>query len=279
MTIIKWGHRLWYINEFSIDYSSPFMSASRMGRLMNEWASRVETLTDDQSVLLPFSLAKPYGKAFLAWQRKDEVTLELLDLDCSRFAENTMDWFTFLLEATPVPDSQREFGHYDRKDLIWGLNRFKGRIVKMLEDLTEQDLLTHPLWAWDMADEDEADITPVQSEKDQGDPKRSLAIRTEFLCNNGRRLTGYLTPFDTTEIRFLQPTLVVGLQQYPFYYGICRPEKDNILSIAEVVGENGFPIQYRTSESLFVQTVAGKLDGLYYRDDDSNEIKCLPIGS
>jgi hypothetical protein len=143
------------------------------------------------------------------------------------------------------------------------------RIRKQVYELTPTDLVQFPVWEWcldeeGIAGQDEATVRPVASPQD-ANPWPGI-VAAEFTFADGGTLTGYLTPFPSSDASpgDVHPVVVTEEGQVAFWLGTLTPEPAWVAECYRILGRSAddvFPVQFRSIAPTTVGVTVGSING------------------
>lgn len=145
---------------------------------------------------------------------------------------------------------------------------------KQIYDITEEDIKNYPLWIFPMDDSVDDDFTIARPVIEESAVNLSLPmiIRTKFIDKRKMEYYGYIY-WDTDEkIEFLKPVLYSGEFCITFWNGKendTNELRDYMKEIEKEIGDNIFPFEFISEEIYGLRSIKGKLNGLYYLDDEN----------
>jgi hypothetical protein len=146
-------------------------------------------------------------------------------------------------------------------------------VSKQVNDLAAQDLERHPIWVFpmDQSVEDEASVRPVEHDEIVPDGMVTI-VRCIFRDQSGRQMFGYVYPRHRDDVDERLPVAWCGSLCITFWNGMREPSPSYV---ATVVSANlQWPLSYQTDTER-APACAGKLDGLYYLQED--RVRCIPV--
>ena len=157
------------------------------------------------------------------------------------------------------------------------------KIRKQIDELTIEDLQSHPVWEFALDEEleagqDEATVRPYLASGPVDPGTGVFAVRTQFTLRDGSPFLGYLTPpVEEVPLPFAyaeddgsstrQPAIVTPLGQVNFWFGWFPPGADTLAEAYRRLGKSTdkvFPIHYRTDVDLTSGVVDGQLKGFLF---------------
>jgi hypothetical protein len=160
------------------------------------------------------------------------------------------------------------------------------RIRKQVYNLTLKDLERFPVWVFALDEEctpgqDEATVRPWEGTL-PFDPREGLNIvRSNFWLADGTHAIGYLgaqVPI-FSEIGHINPTMVTPRSQVWFWFGVQRPESEQIREAYELLGKDRsqvFPLRYESAIEITTGPVSGVINGfLHFRSINHNTIESV----
>lgn len=145
---------------------------------------------------------------------------------------------------------------------------------KQVYDLTLEDLDAYNIWVFPMDEtvRNEASVRPLLADEAVGE--RQAIVKTCFVGSEGSEYVGYIYWANSNEVRYLQPVLFVRNEYYiTFWNGMEVPSWDDGPSEVKAL-KKVLPISYSSETHDDLPSVAGLLEGLYYRDRDK-KICCV----
>jgi hypothetical protein len=152
------------------------------------------------------------------------------------------------------------------------------KIRRQVYELTASDLSRFP--AWEFAsdeegdpDQDEATVRPyAQLPVDLRNG--TLIVRARFSLSDGSHMYGYIYTVSSNEawgVDFVQPVIVIGENQVPFWSGMRPPSTERIERLLGVLGktkEQVFPLTYESDvEMMDGRPLSGTVMGFSYYTD------------
>jgi len=151
--------------------------------------------------------------------------------------------------------------------------------MKPVYELTIEDIKNDPIWEF-VSDEtiENIDESFVQISPDNKilSKDKIYVVRAEFHLPSGDVLTGYVTPSETNDFGYIQPTIITQKGQVNFWCGMDKPTEitiDGNYQIIAIPKEKIFPVTFKAvipTPGLFTK---GALEGFYYSPNpDDNKI-------
>lgn len=139
---------------------------------------------------------------------------------------------------------------------------------KQVYELSVDDLASYGVWYFPMDEsvEDELTVRPLAEKVVCADAQ--IIVRTKFVGVDGSSYLGYLYWDGSGAVEYLKP--VVFLEDgssVPFWNGMVKPSWDDYSERAQGVRAI-FPISYVSEPLLDLSEISGRLEGLYYLDED-----------
>lgn len=137
---------------------------------------------------------------------------------------------------------------------------------KQIWEITESDLMNHPVWFFPMTedeDSDEATVLPV-SETETISINTQSIVASEFTDNNGNKFFGYMYWAKPIRLEDNQPLMWVNGNPTSFWFGIQEPSKEEMLKL-------NFPIKVKSIP--FSNHEAIEIEILGYGYINGNEIE------
>lgn len=141
-------------------------------------------------------------------------------------------------------------------------------IEKQIYELTSYDLKQYPVWYFPMDDtvEDELTIRPFKGEGID----YQIIIRTYFIASDNKEYVGYIYWNRPSNIADVQPVLYVNDEEcITFWSGVVEASWDDYGDELKEL-RNKFPFNYSSEAFQGLDSLSGKLEGLYYLDDKGN---------
>ena len=139
---------------------------------------------------------------------------------------------------------------------------------KQIYELTTDDLTCFGAWFFPMDDsvEDELTVRPLLEKETCSDAQ--IIIRTGFLGADGSKYSGYLYWDDSGAVEYLKPVILFeDGSSISFWNGLFKPSwGDYSLKAQEI--RMVLPISYVSEPLLELSSISGRLEGLYYLDED-----------
>lgn len=139
---------------------------------------------------------------------------------------------------------------------------------KQIYELTTDDLACFGAWFFPMDDsaEDELTVRPLLEKEVCSDAQ--IIIRTGFLGADGSEYSGYLYWDDSGAVEYLKPVLLFeDGSSVTFWNGLVKPcWGDYSLKVQNL--RMVLPISYVSEPLLELSSIPGRLEGLYYLDED-----------
>lgn len=149
---------------------------------------------------------------------------------------------------------------------------------KFIYDISQADLITHPVWYFPMDDSvsDETVVRPIQTDHISLDYR--LIVVTDFVGKNGAAFMGYIYWGKPETIEVIQPVIVGTNSSITFWNGIRKPSKDYVQTVVRDFPQLVFPLEFRSRHINELSVIRGQLEGLYYLGEDDG-VKCWPFAS
>lgn len=150
-------------------------------------------------------------------------------------------------------------------------------LEKEVYQLRKENFEEYPVWYFPHDDtvEDETIVRPLTTESfdDLFDTKVFL-IKADFTDNTGKVYPGCITWDPSDEIGFLQPTLFLDKEVVSFWFGMDKPDWEASSPDEQTLREK-FPIRFDSLQLGKAYSRTGVLEGIYYIDIESDEVKCV----
>lgn len=152
------------------------------------------------------------------------------------------------------------------------------KVRKSVSELSTGDLETHPVWEFALDEEGEEgqDETTVRPHVLAGelDPSAGMfVVRARFHLADGSEASGYLTPPVQGDdgLGTLQPVIVTGSGQVPFWWGTILPPQEEIARSYQRLGRTSpahvFPIRFSSDVPIVGGAVSGDVPGFIHLED------------
>lgn len=117
---------------------------------------------------------------------------------------------------------------------------------KRLTDLVNTDLLHHHVWEHWLEDDIEY-VAPTDKTEINEDSTKGHIVLTNFILNNGIKLTGFCSPQDTSGLDYIQPVMFTEKGQVELWKdsGWTMADKKTALKKIGLDLKDIFPIKYK----------------------------------
>jgi hypothetical protein len=150
-------------------------------------------------------------------------------------------------------------------------------IRKQIYDLTEQDLGEYPVWEFALDEEglegqDEATVRPMLFQGSLDPDGETFIVRSNFTLTDGTSFSGHLTmhPFETSDLGFVQPSIVTRGGQVQFWCGTIAPSSEQLAKfykLLERIPSQVFPLKFESNAPLNSKPIRGTLEGFLILSD------------
>ncbi|CAM2943411.1 hypothetical protein [Vibrio neptunius] len=146
-------------------------------------------------------------------------------------------------------------------------------IEKEIYELTRDDLKQYPIWYFPMDDtvDDELTIRPFDGDCQTNDCQ--VIARTVFFANDGSEYMGYIYWNNPNNVEDVKPVVFVNNEDcVTFWNGIVEA---NWSDYGEEQKElrSKLPLKYSSETVQGLESLSGKLEGLYYFEDENIAFK------
>jgi len=118
--------------------------------------------------------------------------------------------------------------------------------MKLLRELTADDLRTTPVWKSLGGPDEKAIAEPTSRETLSERERETFLALTEFVLGNGQKHIGFCSPVDDSGLDYVQPVIVTTLGQVSFWFD--QPPAQGVVeeqwSRLGVPESEVFPIEY-----------------------------------
>ena len=132
---------------------------------------------------------------------------------------------------------------------------------KLLINLTTSDLLDTQVWEHWMEEEIEY-VRPTEKKEINEISNHDYLVSTDFVLDNGTKLTGFCTPQDRSGLDYIQPVIITDSNQVIFWKdeGWTNKEKNIELDKLGLNWDEVFPIEYKTLIKCDNNYINGKIE-------------------
>ena len=148
------------------------------------------------------------------------------------------------------------------------------KIRKQVYELEREDLEKYPIWEFALDEEgdegqDEATVRPWEGGEPLDPDAGMFVVRAHFELADGTAAVGYLTPpvQGNASLGTIQPILLTGQGQVPFWYGAIAPSAESMRSAYEKLGRDAsrvFPCRYSSTVTLLGGPITGEVNGFMH---------------
>jgi len=139
---------------------------------------------------------------------------------------------------------------------------------KQIYDLDVNDLVCYGVWYFPMDEsaEDELTVRPLLDKETCTDAR--VIVRASFVGGDGSSYLGYLYWDGGGEVEYLKPVILLEDGSFvTFWNGMVEPSWADYSARAQQL-RNGLPFSYVSECLLELLEISGRLEGLYYLDED-----------